>query len=208
MRTADALGELQRLGRPVISRSEAIARFGVRPARASQILNSLQEAGLVTRLGKGLWLIDQDVDPFSLPPYLTSPYPSYVSMWSALSRHRMIEQIPRQVYVASLDRPREIDTPVGVYSIHHLAPEVFGGYTGSADKGYIATPEKALFDTVYLRAARKGAIHLPELELSEDFDRQELENWTERITSRRLRTMVDRELGKLLGHPEEQTQPR
>lgn len=199
MRTTDALGELQRLGRPVVSRSEAIARFGVRPARASQILKSLQEAGLVTRLGKGLWLVERDADPFSLPPYLTSPYPSYVSMWSALSRHGMIEQIPRQVYVASLDRPREIKTPVAVYSVHHLAPAVFGGYAGSADRGYIATPEKALFDTVYLRAARQGAVYLPELELPESFDTQELEGWTTRITSPRLRTMVDRELGKLIG---------
>lgn len=198
MRTTDALGELQRLGRPVVSRSEAIARFGVRPARASQILRSLHEAGLVTRLGKGLWLVELDADPFSLPPYLTSPYPSYVSMWSALSRHGMIEQIPRQVYVASLDRPREIKTPVAVYSVHHLAPEVFGGYAGSAERGYIATPEKALFDTVYLRAARRGAVHLPELELPESFDTQELEGWTTRITSPRLRTMVDRELGKLI----------
>jgi predicted transcriptional regulator of viral defense system len=202
MRTADALGELQRLGRPVVSRGEAIARFGVRPARASQILKALQDAGLVTRLGKGLWLVGNDVDPFSLPPYLTSPYPAYVSMWSALSRHGMIEQIPRQVFVASLDRPRQIETPVATYSVHHLAPEVFGGYTGSGDKGYIATPEKALFDTVYVRAARRGTIHLPELEFPEKFDRQELAQWTERITSPRLKTIVQRELSRLVEQSE------
>jgi predicted transcriptional regulator of viral defense system len=198
LRTTDALGELQRLGRPVIERGEAIARLDVSPVRASQILRSLEEAGLVARLGHGLWLLKPRADPFSIPPYLTAPFPAYVSLWSALHRHGMIQQIPRQIFVASLDRPRRVETPLGTYSIHHLAPDVFGGYTGTADTGYIATPEKALFDTVYLRAARRGGVYLPELELPESFDADEVADWTKRITSTRLRTMVQRALEKLL----------
>lgn len=198
MRTADALGELQRLGRPVIARGEAIARLSVSPVRASQILRSLEQAGLVSRLGHGLWLLKPDVDPLSIPPYLTAPLPAYVSMWSALARHGMIEQIPRQIFVASLDRSRKVETPLATYSIHHLAPEVFGGYTGSSETAYLATPEKALFDTVYLRAARRGGVYLPELELPEAFDESELRDWTQRITSPRLRTMVERAFEKLL----------
>lgn len=198
MKTIEALSELQRLGRPVIERGEAIARLDVAPSRASQILRSLEQARLVSRLGKGLWLLEQDVDPFVIPPYLTAPLPAYVSTWSALARHGMIEQIPRQVFVASLDRPRTVETPVATFSIHHLAPEVFGGYTGSGDSGYVATPEKALFDTVYLQAARRGGVYLPELELPETFDKDALKQWSARITSARLKTMVDRDLDKIL----------
>lgn len=198
MRTTDALGELQRLGRPVIERREAIARLGVSPARASQILRTLEQGGLVTRLGKGLWLLDRDADPFSIPPYLTAPFPAYVSIWSALARHGMIEQIPRQIFVASLDRPSTIETPLGTYSIHHLAPEVFGGYAGTSETGYIATPEKSLFDTVYLRAARGGRTYLPELELPAGFDGDEVAHWVERIPSARVRTLVRRGLDTLL----------
>ena len=201
MRTADALGELRRLGRPIIRRSEAIARLGVAPSRTSQILYSLEEAGLVSRLGHGLWLLERDVDPFSVPPYLTAPFPAYVSMWSALARHGMIEQIPRQIFVASLDRPRVIETPLGRYSIHHLAPEVFGGYTGSPERGYLARPEKALFDIVYLRAVRGGSVYLPELELPESFDERELERWASRVGSTRLQTMVRRALDRVLERP-------
>lgn len=198
MQTTDALGELQRLGRPVLERREVIARLGVSPVRASQILRALEQAGLVTRLGKGLWLLDRDADPFTIPPYLTAPFPAYVSIWSALARHGMIEQIPRQVFVASLDRPRTIETPISTYSVHHLAPEVFGGYSGTPDTGYIATPEKALFDTVYLPAARRRRTYLPELELPDSFDSDELSDWTERIPSSRIRTLVTRELESLL----------
>lgn len=198
MRTTDALGELRRLGRPVIATSEAIARLGMSPVRTSQILRSLREAGLVTRLSHGLWLLDQDADPFTIPPYLTAPSPAYVSFWSALSRHGMIEQVPRQVFVASLGRPRTVKTALTTYSIHHLAPEVFGGYTGSADGGYIATPEKALFDTVYLGAARQDAVYLPEIELPATFDVRALTGWTERIAARWLQTRVSSALERLL----------
>ncbi len=202
MRTTDALGELQRLRRPVIETGEAIARLDVSPVRASQILRSLEQAGLVSRLRHGLWLLEPDADPVSIAPYLTAPFPAYVSLWSALSRHGMIDQIPRQVFVASLDRPRRIKTTLATYSIHHLAAQVFGGYTGSSDTGYVATPEKALFDTVYLRSAGRGGLYLPEIELPTTFDESELEEWIQRIVAPWLRTMVSRALDELLGHRE------
>lgn len=197
MRTADALGELQRLRRPVIETGEVIARLDVSPVRASQILRSLEQAGLVSRLRHGLWLLEPDADPLSIPPYLTAPFPAYVSLWSALSRHGMIEQIPRQIFVASLDRPRRVSTTLATYSIHHFAAEVFGGYTGSSDTGYVATPEKALFDTVYLQSARRSAVYLPEFELPATFDARELTAWTQRIAPLWLRTMVSRALDEL-----------
>lgn len=198
MRTTDALGELQRLGRPVVERREVIARLGVPPARASQILRALEQAGLVIQLGRGLWVLDRSIDPITIPPYLTAPFPAYLSLWSALARHGMIEQIPRQIFVASLDRPRKIETPLGTYSIHHLAPEVFGGYTGSAESGYVATPEKALFDIVYLRATRGIRTYLPELELPTTFDHTELGAWMARIPTARKQTQVRHALNALL----------
>jgi len=100
--------------------------------------------------------------------------------------------------VASLDRTRRVTTAVGTFSIHHLAPEVFGGYEGSGERRYLAAPEKALFDTVYLRAPRGGRILLPELELPEHFHEKKLEEWIGRITRPRLRTLVVRGLDKVL----------
>jgi len=198
MRTADALGELQRLRRPVIETGEAVARLDVSPTRASQILRSLEHAGVVARLKHGLWLLEPDVDPFVIPPYLTAPFSAYVSLWSALSKHGMIEQIPRTVFVCSLGRPQKVKTTRATYTIHHLAAEVFGGYTGTSDTGYLATPEKALFDSVYLPLARRRRLFLPELELTTDFDRGELDAWKDRIRAPWLRSAVSRELERLL----------
>ena len=162
MKATDAYGELLRIGSPIIETRDAAARLGLSGARASNLLRSFAEAGLARRLRRGLWALGpENVEPFQLAPYLTAPDPAYVSYWSALARHGMIEQIPRQVFVASLHEAEQIETALGSFSIHQLAPELFGGYGGTAERGYLATPEKALFDTVYLRAPQSlSLIHI------------------------------------------------
>ncbi|MEW6059410.1 MAG: hypothetical protein AB1551_04595 [Actinomycetota bacterium] len=198
MKPTDAFGDLLRLQRPIIETREAAVRLGVSISRASQLLRLLEEAGLARRLRRGLWALCPTVDPFAVPPYLTAPFPAYVSFWSALARHSMIEQVPRLVFVASLDRTQQVSTTVGTFSIHHLTAELFDGYEGSEEAGYLATPEKALFDTVYLGAPRGGQTHLPELELPKGFREKKIEEWTNRVARPRLRTLVARGLAKAL----------
>lgn len=198
MRAADAYGELLHIGRPIIQTREAATRLHASVSSASHILRSMEQAGLARRLHRGLWALGPQVDPFILAPYLTAPFPAYVSFWSALARHGMIEQIPREISVASLDRTRHITTTIGAYSIHHLVPELFDGYRGSQESGYLAIPEKALFDTVYVRVPRGGRVYFPELSLPESFDEAQLEGWNERIATPRLRTLVSRGLQEAL----------
>lgn len=199
MTTADAYGDLLRLDRPIIQTREAAARLRASASNASHMLRSMEHAGLVRRLRHGLWALDAEVDPFVVAPYLTAPLPAYVSLWSALARHDMIEQVPRQISVASLDRRRQVETAIGVYSIHHLVPELFDGYRGSEATGYLATPEKALFDSVYVRAPRGARMFFPELTLPKGFDHEQLDAWTRRIAAPRLRTLVSRGLEVALG---------
>lgn len=76
MKPTDAFGDLLRLHRPIIETREAAVRLGVSVSRASQILGLLEESGLVRRLRRGLWALRPVVDPFSVPPYLTAPFPA------------------------------------------------------------------------------------------------------------------------------------
>jgi hypothetical protein len=68
--------------------------------------------------------------------------------------------------------------------------------------GYIASPEKALFDVVYVRAPRGGGARFPELTLPEGFKREQLEKWTGLILQPRLRTIVSRGLEATLAQAE------
>jgi predicted transcriptional regulator of viral defense system len=208
MKATEAYGELLRIGRPIVETREAAARLGLSASRASNLLRSLADAGLARRLRHGLWALGPDeVEPFRLAPYLTAPDPAYVSFWSALARHGLIEQIPRQIYVASPHQTQRIETALGRYSIHQIAPELFDGYTGSEETGYLATPEKALFDTIYLRASQRGQVFLPEFVLPEDFDEQRLDDWTARVSRPGLRTLVSRKLEDTLAKAARESRP-
>ncbi len=202
MKGTDAYAELLRMDSPVVTTREAAARWHSAQRAAGQRLRALEEAGLVRRLRRGLWALDLDLPPFAIVPYLTAPFPAYVSFWSALSHHGLIEQIPRQISVASLDRTQRVDTAVGVYDVHRVAPDLFDGYRGTLETGYLATPEKALFDTVYVRAAKGGKAFFTELLLPGDFDHARLDEWTGRIGSPRLRTLVTRRLREVLRQAE------
>lgn len=74
--------------------------------------------------------------------------------------------------------------------IHQISPELFGGFEGEPRTGFIATPEKALFDAVYTRAAAGSVAYFPELTLPPEFDRSRALSWIDRIGSARLKTMV------------------
>ncbi len=91
----------------------------------------------------------------------------------------MVARVRVTHIVTKRQRPR-LRTPVGTYEFHVLQDELFGGfrpYNRTADF-LIATPEKALFDTLYL-STRRGARYrsLPEVELPADFSNAELEKW-------------------------------
>jgi len=150
----------------------------------------------------GLWAIPDSyggrVDPLNVLPMLTRPYPSYASLWTALVAHEMIEQIPRANYAVSLDRARKIPTSIGTFWVHRVAPSLYGGFEGATEvRAGVATPEKALFDTVYLLIARTGHGSLPEIEIPERFETKVLYSWVDRIASARWRTLTIRYLTTL-----------
>jgi predicted transcriptional regulator of viral defense system len=194
----DSYQRLLQTGRPVLTTAEAAGAWGVEARTAGHRLRVLGEAGIVKRLRRGLWALDPEIERFAIGPYLTAPFPSYVSLWSALARHGMIDQIPRQVSLVSLDRARRIETELGGFEVHHISPELFTGFEGTPESGYLAQPEKALFDLVYLRAAAGRRAYLTELNLPADFEPGLLSGWQERIAGGRLRTIVATRLGEVL----------
>lgn len=192
--------QLQALGRPVLTTGEAAVAWGSSLTTAAKQLSRLAASGLIAKIVHGVWQISQETpDPAVVLPVLTNPYPSYISGWTALSRHGMIEQIPRGVFAVSLGRPKTVETTFGRYEIHHIHPGLFGGFEGATGiRAGVATAEKALFDTVYLFSTLNGNVTLPELELRERFDRGALWSWIDRVPSPRLRTLAGKNLDRLL----------
>jgi len=171
MRLTDVLARIKKFPYHVFSTADIVACLDLNKTHASKILMRLEDAGHLVRIKRGLWTFPEGLDPLALPQHLTAPFPSYVSLQSALYYHGMISQIPAVTYVVSLARTREYATPLGAFSIHHVSPSFFFGYESVGTSGIkMATPEKALLDFFYLRPAKSGLFRaLPELELPPGF---------------------------------------
>lgn len=200
MNAASALARLRALGKPVVTTDDAALAFGAKRSAATHTLKRLADAGLLKRIRHGLWTTDLTLDPLLLPEHLTAPFPSYVSFQSALFLHGMVSQIPEVIYVASLAQTRTVGTSLGTFSIHRLAPRFFGGYESVKGSGVrLATPEKALLDTLYLAPARSRLFaHLPEVELPKHFDHRRVRYWVGRISPGPRRMAVEQKLQRLV----------
>ncbi len=198
MRLIDAEQKLLALKQPVLHTRDASACLNIPIAQASNILNRLVKAGRFVRLMRGRWATTTQIDPLILPEYLTAPFPSYISLQTALFYHGMISQIPHTIYAASLARTHQYATSFGNISIHHLQADFFFGFE-SIDKIKLATPEKALIDIFYLTPAKSNLFKtLPEIELLPSFSQKKANAIINKITSSRIKTLAKRRLATLL----------
>ena len=200
MNASEALGRLKRLRVPAATTADVAAVLGVSGEAASHMLRRLARSGLVTPLRKGVWALADRPDPLALAEYVTTPYPSYLSLQTALYQHGMIEQIPSMIFLVSLARSGRVETGLGTYSVHHVQPAFFDGFESLPDSGIkLAAPEKALVDFLYLSPTRSRLFAaLPEVELPRGFRRSVAREWAGRIPSQRLRTIVARTLDDVL----------
>jgi predicted transcriptional regulator of viral defense system len=200
MRLVDVHARLLRMNVPAFQTSDAAAYLGTGNAHASKLLARLADSGHVARLGRGRWGFKAQIELFALPEYLTDPFPSYVSLQSALSYHGMISQIPSVLYAVSPARTRTYGTPLGTVSVHHVQASFFFGYKPAGKSaGKIATPEKALIDFLYLSPGRTRLFRaLPELELPKGFKVNEARKIIRRIRSLRRRNHASRLFEELL----------
>lgn len=198
MNAVRALEVLRRLDRPIVRTGEAAAILGTSVSSTSHLLASLQDAGSVLRVSPGRWSMAPQPSPYLVASWLTDPYPSYVSLYTALSRRGVITQIPRTIYVVSLANTKTLRTPVGTYSVHRLPPRLFGGYE-ERNGERLATAEKAVFDTLYLARARgKRFSHLTEVDLPAGFRDEVLSDWTTKIQDPRVRSFVETRIADFL----------
>jgi DNA-binding transcriptional ArsR family regulator len=199
---------------PLFSTADLTARTGMPIANVSRDLRTLASHGMVTRIRRGLWGVPMhpDFSPYAVVPYLfADPRTGYVSLLSALNLHGMIEQIPHVVHIVTTSQRPMLRTPVATYAFYRIERALFGGFapyrrSGSFD---IASPEKAVFDTLYV-SARKGRrfASLPEVELPAGFSSREVERWTELISHPPLRTAIQRRWTVLSRHLKRSGKPR
>ena len=194
MKLVDVHSRLLEMEVAVFQTSDAAAWLNIDNAHASKLLARLSSAGHLVHLSRGLWAFKERLEPLALPEYLTNPFPSYVSLQSALYYHELISQIPTIIYAVSISRTKKYETPLGVVSVHHINPSFFFGFE-SMGRGIakMATPEKALIDFLYLSPAKSNLFKsLPELEFPKNFSTKKARKIIGQIRSIRRKKLVKR----------------
>lgn len=203
MRLDEILACIRKTGQHVMGTADVMALLNINKDHASHALCRLAESGHVARLKRGVWLVSENRDPFLLAEYLTAPFPAYISLHTALYHHGMVSQMPSAIYCMSPARSRTYDTPLGRYSVHHVAESFFFGFEPLGNTQIkMASPEKALLDILYLSGTKTRLFAaLPEVDLAGRFDPAKAKHILARIPSKQRRTLVESRLCHLLEKP-------
>jgi len=130
------------------------------------------KAGKLIQLRKGLYTLAQPYRKVAPHPFVLAnaiKKASYVSLQSALGYYGMIPEHVPTVTSVTTQRPQRVDTPLGQFVFRHIKKDLFHTYKqvdlGSGQKAFIAAPEKALLDLVYLTRDADNYDFLTELRL-------------------------------------------
>ena len=198
MNQVEALARIGSLGQPVFQTKDVAAAAGVTATNANKIATRLAASGFLIRLARGRWMLTREPNKLLVPEELTAPYPAYISLQTALYHHAMVSQIPTVTYAVSLAKTRRYQTPIGTFSIHHLAADFFFGFERDRTNVPIAVPEKALLDVLYLSQTKTRLfVRLPELDLPKNFSWQKAAEFASCIRSVARRRSVKEKLGEL-----------
>lgn len=198
MTLAGALQKLRSVNLPVLRTADAAAELDVSPTNASAIMARLSKLGHVVRIKRGLWAFS-DTIPLAIVPYLTAPFPSYVSLHSALYYHGMVSQIPDTVFCVSVARTRVYRSVLGVVSVHHIPRNLFFGYETNEREGVsMASPEKALVDFLYLGPTKSRLFAaLPEVTFPATFSDKRMRSMIAKVHDKKRRSYVRRKYSLL-----------
>lgn len=147
-------------------------------------LSRWTQAGKLIQIRRGLYTLSRqyrktDPHPFYIANRIKKA--SYVSLQSALEHYGLIPEYVPSVISVTTGRPQSFDTPLGHYIFRHIKRDLFSDYSleeaGREQTAFIAKPEKALIDLLYLTPGSDDAAYIKELRLQnlDNLDFKELQ---------------------------------
>ncbi|MDE0003523.1 MAG: hypothetical protein OXQ29_12600 [Rhodospirillaceae bacterium] len=138
-------------------------------------LSRWTRAGRLLQLRRGLYALAPPWQRIKPHPFLIANRlgpGSYVSGLSALAFAQAIPEYVAEVTSCTGGRPHTHLTPLGRFSFRHLKAGLRFGYRqvalGDGQTAFMATPEKALLDLIYLQPGGDDPAFLKELRLNLD----------------------------------------
>ena len=163
MNTLNFIKKLQNFDRDYFTIADLEKITGL--ARPSLIvaLSRFTSRGVLIRLKRGVYALKGSslkMEKIANQLY----YPSYLSFESALSCYGILSQSPYIQTFATTKPPKRFTLGETEIEFRQLKKELFFGYT-LKDDIYIAEPEKALLDQLYMVSIGKATLAVKELDL-------------------------------------------
>ncbi len=144
----------------------------VDPSDVQRQLSRWTAGGRLYQLRRGLYALAPPFQKIKPHPFLIANRlvrGSYVSCQSALAFYGLIPEYVPVITSVTPARPARWETPLGVFEFRHLKTDLLRGYrlseVSAGQQAFVATPEKALLDLIYLQPNGDSSAYLQELRL-------------------------------------------
>jgi predicted transcriptional regulator of viral defense system len=189
-------GDLVRVvGDEPVFESSLLLAGDVDPRDVRRQLSRWTSAGRLYQLRRGLYALAPPYQKVKPHPFVSANrmvHGSYVSCQSALAHYGLIPEYVPLVMSVTTSRPARWNTPLGDFAFRHIKSGLLRGYRllelGGGQQAFVATPEKALLDLIYLHPGADSPDYLRELRLQnlEDLDLDEVQRLAELLGSAKL----------------------
>lgn len=173
------LRKLQNIDKILFTGTDLGYLFGITKRSAQVTASRYVKSNILLRLKRDLYILPQkfkelsEEEFFSIANLLQTP--SYISLTTALSYYNLTtQQTPNFIESAAVKRTKEIKIENKIFSYPLLKKDFYFGFL-KKDDFFIASPEKALADLIYLTAIGKYNADFEAVDF-EKFDKQEIEN--------------------------------
>lgn len=122
-------------------------------------------------------------------------FPSYYSLESVLSWNGIIPEGTAAYTLITSKKTQQYSNEFGTFSYRHLPPEFFFGVEQRKDGAWVATPEKALLDYLYLNSKKfKADFNCWQAERFDGLSSlnwEQMKQWTSKYGMKKLKILVD-----------------
>lgn len=173
MRKEELIERIERLGKDVFDISD-VKKLFPDEKHINTAIKRLVDSGAIIKVARGVYLLQGhsfDVEKFATKLY----YPSYISFESALSKYGIINQGLYNLTLATTRHSKKIILKDIECDYSKLKPELFFGFNLIGGT-YIAEPEKAVLDLLYLVSLGKRTKSSQEW-YTEEIDRNKINTY-------------------------------
>ena len=181
MKKIEALLILQKSKRDIFSLIDLKKLLRIESDNTAYVqANRLRKEGILERIAKGVYCLkDSRPADFEISNFLCRP--SYISLESAMAYYGILIQLPLTITSVTPKRAKKIHAGNIEFAYSHLDRRYYFDYI-KEQSFIIATPEKALIDTIFFAGYGRTVIH-PEEWVLNNINRKRLKKLSEKIES-------------------------